>query len=242
MPKSAHRPENVRAYLEIVESAAAEWFDDDDAFGPWFRGQKKASWPLCRKLYRDYGGFEAVNRDEIEGEIREDFIVRAPIFSDVKPAGSLTFSVLRQEVPELQKLPLVVFKTSFLGLQSYDDLAQFQKQYARLGTRLRRPQAAEGAFGHTAFLADKCKDGRHPAEIAKAEKRATVICGKERFRYFVISLFHLSARQSALRDDQISFRWLPFLHLPCERPSGLRWPCEGRLSCPVSSCAHPERR
>jgi hypothetical protein len=39
------------------------------------------------------------------------------------PHGSLSFSLLRQELPELQKLPLVIFKTSFFRLKSYDDLA-----------------------------------------------------------------------------------------------------------------------
>ena len=63
-------------------------FEKDDPWGPWFRGQQRHYWPLCPKLYRDYGGYANVKKDHIEDEIREEFIVRAPILSDTRPAGN----------------------------------------------------------------------------------------------------------------------------------------------------------
>jgi FRG domain len=41
----------------------------------------------CPGLYRIISSFKEIVDEEIEDEIREEFIVRAPIFSDYKPAG-----------------------------------------------------------------------------------------------------------------------------------------------------------
>ena len=88
MWKTKHHAESLSEFLKLVTEVRDEWFEKDDAWGPWFRGQQRDYWPLCPKLYRDYGGYAKVKRDHIEDEIREEFIVRAPILSDTKPAGN----------------------------------------------------------------------------------------------------------------------------------------------------------
>lgn len=87
--KSHRRVESLGEFLDLVEELRANLFlfDTDDPWGPWFRGQQRAYWNLCPKLYRGYGEYSSIKSNEIEDEIREDFIVRAPILSDVKPAG-----------------------------------------------------------------------------------------------------------------------------------------------------------
>lgn len=78
--------DSVGAYLAIVEKIQKEWgFSRDDPWGPWYRGHKQAHWALCPTLYRLCGGFKTVKKYRIEDEIREEFIVRAPAVSDVKP-------------------------------------------------------------------------------------------------------------------------------------------------------------
>jgi hypothetical protein len=57
-------------------------FRDGDEWGPWFRGHSVSDWKLSPRLYREYGGYAFVKRNEIEDEIREEFIVRAPILSE----------------------------------------------------------------------------------------------------------------------------------------------------------------
>jgi len=87
--KKANNPQNVSEFLQQVTALRdALGFAKDDPWGPWFRGQQRHYWPLRPKLYRDYGGYTKVKRDHIEDEIREEFIVRAPILSDTKPTGS----------------------------------------------------------------------------------------------------------------------------------------------------------
>lgn len=89
MLKTQHHPINVSEFLTRVAQIRDELeFEKDDPWGPWFRGQQRAYWCLCPKLYRDYGGYARVKRDHLEDEIREEFIVRAPIFSESKPAGN----------------------------------------------------------------------------------------------------------------------------------------------------------
>lgn len=84
------RPENVSEFLKEVTRVNGEILKipGDDPSGPWYRGQQRDYWPLCPRLYRDYGGYPNVKEEGIEDEIREEFIVRAPILSDTKPAGS----------------------------------------------------------------------------------------------------------------------------------------------------------
>ena len=83
-----NNPESVSEFLAQVSKLRDDLgFEKDDPWGPWFRGQQRHYWPLLPKLCRDYGGYAGVKKDHIEDEIREEFIVRAPVLSDVKPEG-----------------------------------------------------------------------------------------------------------------------------------------------------------
>lgn len=85
----AIRVGSLSDFLQNVAALKQRWFKEngDDQWGPWFRGHQRAHWPLCPKLYRAYGGYAVVKRDNIEDEIREEFIVRAPALSEMKPAS-----------------------------------------------------------------------------------------------------------------------------------------------------------
>jgi len=78
--------ENVADFLNEASKIRTNWFPDED-LRPWYRGQKRAEWGLVPGLYRLRSTFKEILDDQIEDEIREDFIVRAPIFSDYRPAG-----------------------------------------------------------------------------------------------------------------------------------------------------------
>jgi hypothetical protein len=81
------KAESVSEFLTRVAEIRKDFeFDVDDPWGPWFRGQQRVYWDLSPRLYRDYGGFERVKGDNIEDEIREEFIVRAPALSETRPA------------------------------------------------------------------------------------------------------------------------------------------------------------
>jgi hypothetical protein len=73
----------VRRCMQIRNS----WFDEDETWGPLFRGQQRASWGLSPKLYREYGTYKRLKKDEVEDEIREEFAVRAPILSETRIGG-----------------------------------------------------------------------------------------------------------------------------------------------------------
>lgn len=76
----------VGDFLREAESLREEWFPDHDV-RPWFRGQTRAEWGLRPSLYRNCGTYDDILDGRTEDEIREEFIVRAPVFSDLKPAG-----------------------------------------------------------------------------------------------------------------------------------------------------------
>jgi hypothetical protein len=78
---------SVSEFLTRVDELTATWFTNQERFGPWFRGQQRSYWRLCPKLYREYGNYQAIKKDNIESEIREEFVVRAPVLSETKPAG-----------------------------------------------------------------------------------------------------------------------------------------------------------
>jgi FRG domain/SET domain len=78
----------ISEFLRIVKDFRKPLdFRDGEPWRPWFRGHSVASWRLSPKLYRDYGGYDFVRREEIEDEIREEFITRAPILCDGLPAN-----------------------------------------------------------------------------------------------------------------------------------------------------------
>ena len=78
---------DITGFLGHVQEIRKCWFDGEDAIGPWFRGHQKADWLLKPKLYRDrnYGQVAEMN---VEDEIREEFIKRAPILCETLPDGS----------------------------------------------------------------------------------------------------------------------------------------------------------
>lgn len=79
---------SVGRFLELVETIRKKWFPNDEVpWAPWFRGQQKAHWPLRPKLYRDFGNPHRRSAYKLEDEIREEFIIRAPALSDIKPAN-----------------------------------------------------------------------------------------------------------------------------------------------------------
>jgi hypothetical protein len=77
---------SVGEFLLRIAEIKKQWFKESDEWGPWFRGHQRAHWPLCPKLYREYGGYTKVKKMDIEDEIREEFIVRAPALSETKVA------------------------------------------------------------------------------------------------------------------------------------------------------------
>ena len=79
---------DVSIFLARVREIKDSWeFKSRDPIGPWFRGQARSYWNLKPRLYRDYEDSFALTIREIEDEIREEFMVRAPILSDSRPAG-----------------------------------------------------------------------------------------------------------------------------------------------------------
>ncbi|HEV2198653.1 MAG TPA: FRG domain-containing protein [Bryobacteraceae bacterium] len=78
---------SVSQFIDSVVGVREKWFDSDDAWGPLFRGQKKASWSLCPNLYRYYGTLDELESNQVEDEIREEFAVRAPILSETRIAA-----------------------------------------------------------------------------------------------------------------------------------------------------------
>jgi hypothetical protein len=82
------RAECVGDFLrQIVAFRKRHDFGANDNLGPWFRGHQRAHWRLCPKLYREYGSFSEIRKDDTEDELREDFITRAPILSEAVPNG-----------------------------------------------------------------------------------------------------------------------------------------------------------
>ena len=77
-------PSFVGVVRHIRERAA--WFKGVRQWGPWFRGQRKAGQHLTPKLYRSLD-FNRVRAEDVEDEMREEFIKRAPVFCENLPAG-----------------------------------------------------------------------------------------------------------------------------------------------------------
>lgn len=77
---------NVGDFLSQISDIKNAWFADGE-LSPWYRGQTRAEWGLQPSLYRTGTSYDEIRKNEIEDEIREEFIVRAPVFSEFKPAG-----------------------------------------------------------------------------------------------------------------------------------------------------------
>jgi len=94
MRTSKRPPERLEAndvteFLKHVQQIRVRkgWFKKNDPWEPWFRGQQRAAWPLKPKLYRNRT-FAQVKAQNVEDEIREEFIKRAPIMCETLPVGS----------------------------------------------------------------------------------------------------------------------------------------------------------
>jgi hypothetical protein len=90
MPKSLARGQGMVGdeSLARVKEIRDKWsYPYNDPAGPWFRGQTRSYWTLRPRLCRDYEKHSSHSGAEIEDEVREEFVVRAPILSDTKPAG-----------------------------------------------------------------------------------------------------------------------------------------------------------
>jgi hypothetical protein len=77
---------NVGEFLSQVSAIKKAWLPGED-LSPWYRGQCRAEWGLQPGLFRIRKSYEEIREERIEDEIREEFIVRAPAFSDFKPTG-----------------------------------------------------------------------------------------------------------------------------------------------------------
>jgi hypothetical protein len=77
--------ETVSEFIKCATDIRNEWHEEDDRWGPWFRGQQRSQWGLSPKLYRDYGKHSDLQ--DVEDEIREEFDVRAPILSETALAS-----------------------------------------------------------------------------------------------------------------------------------------------------------
>jgi hypothetical protein len=77
-------------YLRVLDDIRSRvfGFQSEDPYGPWYRGQTKAEWPLLPKLYRpEFGGFGYLVENGIETEIMEEFVQRGGLLTNIKPQG-----------------------------------------------------------------------------------------------------------------------------------------------------------
>ena len=87
-----HRPlkaNGIAGFLKLVKEIRQQpgWFRRDPQWEPWFRGHEKAAWELKPQLYRTKP-YPNLRLREVEDEIREEFIKRAPIMCEASPAGN----------------------------------------------------------------------------------------------------------------------------------------------------------
>ena len=87
MLEPTYSVESLQAFLGRATEIKAAWFGDDPSSEPWFRGQARAYWKLLPGLYRDFDD-SALEEDLVEDEIRESFMIRAPILSETKAASN----------------------------------------------------------------------------------------------------------------------------------------------------------
>lgn len=86
MPEAMIKITGVGEFLSQVVAIKKEWFPDED-LSPWYRGQCRAEWGLKPGLFRICSNYDEARESRLEDEIREEFIVRAPAFSDFKPTA-----------------------------------------------------------------------------------------------------------------------------------------------------------
>jgi FRG domain/SET domain len=89
MPIVKRTARSVEEFIKIASGLRTGW--KMNKVMPWFRGHANAEWPLVPKFYRQ----QSTDRVD-EDNIREEFITRAPVLSDVKPNTSWDWYFLMQ--------------------------------------------------------------------------------------------------------------------------------------------------
>jgi FRG domain len=84
---------SLPAYLDLVSEVRDAWFPREKSWGPWFRGQACSTWKLLPGLYRYWTPPDDRN---LEDELRQEFIIRAPSFTDYRPTTSWGWYFLMQ--------------------------------------------------------------------------------------------------------------------------------------------------
>jgi hypothetical protein len=86
--------ESLSDFISRVSEVEKSWSQEKESWGLWYRGHRKAFWPLSPTLYRELTASEnARNEDD---ELREDFIKRAPSLTDRKPENPWEWYFLMQ--------------------------------------------------------------------------------------------------------------------------------------------------
>ncbi|MGC1965290.1 MAG: FRG domain-containing protein, partial [Candidatus Acidiferrales bacterium] len=88
------RATNVPEFLAAIRDLTAPWFTER-TWGPWFRGQRQASWDLIPSLYRFDPPWDRSIR-VLEDEIRQEFEVRAPSLTSERPRNMWEWYALMQ--------------------------------------------------------------------------------------------------------------------------------------------------
>ena len=85
-------------YICITSQLRDEWFPNEKTWTPWFRGQTCADWKLIPSLYRYWQRPRVRTRGtrQLEDELRQEFLVRAPSFTSARPQTSWGWYFLMQ--------------------------------------------------------------------------------------------------------------------------------------------------
>jgi hypothetical protein len=89
---------SLSEYVSYVSALRDEWFPNEQTWGPWFRGQTNAAWSLVPGLYRKWQRPGLLKRGSrnLEDELRQEFMVRAPSFTALRPQTSWGWYFLMQ--------------------------------------------------------------------------------------------------------------------------------------------------
>ncbi len=80
--------ESLGQFVEGVKQLREKWRVDDEVDSLWFRGQQRSYWLLIPKIYREFTSHKFIEENDIERDICEEFLIRAPILSETKPADN----------------------------------------------------------------------------------------------------------------------------------------------------------
>lgn len=88
---------SLSEYIEHTSCLRQEWFPEQ-TWGPWFRGHACANWKLIPSLYRHWQRASVIDRKtrNLEDELRQEFMVRAPSFTVAPPHSAWGWYFLMQ--------------------------------------------------------------------------------------------------------------------------------------------------